>query len=561
MSVRKSGNRKVLNTLLSKIRQAEDTPDVQYMVIYSFLYKYCSDLLKNYFKSLIEDKAMTFDEAYKDDDMRETFRSEALDMFGFYINSPEYYIDEVIASHYSDRFFVYAFFDIFSKKVEFADDSNYGLYFNFIFDKLSQEVNFNKFEFVGETHLVVKDIIYSISQLDVFEEDFPFARVFDKVCQSRMIRIGYGNDYINHLISSIVSSNVKYPRDVYSPFLNDASLLVDLANDYSIPFENSFAKSQDELAYSCSLVKLLINHFDLDRVFLELGSPFEPFDDSRAKFDVVISAIPQITTRNMRRFNVAKNPEAIRQNKRKQIEDFLTTNLNMDEESFKSDGEINDAIENIVSKMDLDTGGVQLSGEYAPLKDSEYLFLINMIDNLKDDGLMVVSMSQSFLFKNSLGLLRKYLTYEMNCIDAIMSVPGELSRHSISEIIMVFRKNRRTDRIVFIDMSTDFKTKKAPYSVPGLFRRNLVLDEDTIRKVLDVYRSRKTIDKFSNVVGISEIKANDFNLSISRYVDTFEGEFIDLKKLACEKKRLDQENRELSLKIEKMMKELGIDFK
>lgn len=560
MRVKKSNNRKILSTILSKIRHAEHTPDMQYMVIYSFLYKYCSDVLKDYLKSLIENKSITLDEAYRDENQRETLKNAALETFGYHIDNPDCYMDEVINAMYPERFFAYDFFEVFTRNVMFADGSNYRSYFNFIFDSVKHAVNFNKFEFVGENHLIVKDIIYSISKLDVFEEAFPFERVFDKVCQSRLINIDHDPDYINHLISAIVSSSIKNPRDVYNPFLNDASSLISLSGDYGVSFENTFAKSQDNTTYCCSLIKLLMNHFDLDRVYCEFGSPFDSFDDSRAKFDVVISRIPPITARNINRLNMTSSPEIIKQNRRKQLEGLLSDKFNMDENSFKMDDQLNEALENLVSKMDLDDGEVHFYGEYAPLKDSEYLFLMDMINSLRDDGVMVVSMSQSFLFKNSLQLLRKYLTYEKNCIDAIISVPDELSRPSRSEIIMIFTKNRSSDDIVFIDMSTDFKTKKEPYAVSGLFKRNLVLDDDTVGNVLDVYNKRKVIEKFSNVVGISEIKENEFNLSISRYVDTFEGEFVNLKDLANDKEKLDRNNEILSEKIEKMMKELDIKF-
>lgn len=555
-------NRKLLSTIFSKIRQIDATPDIQYLIVYSFLYKYCSDVLKDYLLSVLEDKSMTLDEAFRDDDLRQTFRNDAFNMFGYYLDSPDYFMDEVVNTKYSDRFFVYNFFGIFSENVEFEEDSNYRQYFSFIFEAVRHAVNFNKFEFIGENHLIVKEIIFSISKLDVFDQAFPFSKVFEKVCQSRLIKINHDPEYITELISSIIASSVRAPQDVFNPFLNDASLLINLSHYYNLPWRNTFAKSQDRLTYCCSLVKLLLNHFDLDGVFSEFGSPFDPLEDTSARFDVVMSRIPQITARNIRRLDVSKGPEVVRANKRRHVENVFKSEFNIDFDSLKDDSQLSDAVENILSKIELDsTAEVSFSGEYRPLKSSEYLFLINMIDSLKDDGLMVVSMSQSFLFKNSLELLRKYLTYERKCIDAIISVPDELSRLSRSEIIVVFRKNRTTDDIVFIDMSTDFKTKKAPYAVPGTFKRNLILDQKTLDNVLDVYMNRRIIDKFSNVVKLSDIGANEFNLSISRYVDTFEGEFISLRDLAYDRQKLDENNRILSQKIEKMMKELDIDFK
>lgn len=171
---------------------------------------------------------------------------------------------------------------------------------------------------------------------------------------------------------------------------------------------------------------------------------------------------------------------------------------------------------------------------------------------------MIVSLAQSFLFKNTLETLRKYLTVEMNCIDCVISLPDDMSRKSRSEIIIVFKINRNRDDIVFIDMSKNYATQKSSHLVPGLFRRNLVFDDKTLNEIVNVYRKHWPVDKFSNVVRIDEIVKNDFNMSISRYVDTFEGEFIHLKDLEYEKEKIDNELDELTQKIDKMMRDLNL---
>ena len=63
---------------------------------------------------------------------------------------------------------------------------------------------------------------------------------------------------------------------------------------------------------------------------------------------------------------------------------------------------------------------------------------------------MAVSISQNFLYKNSLQTLRKYLTHEKNYIDTIISIPEELGRRR-PEVVIVFKKNRTDDDILFID--------------------------------------------------------------------------------------------------------------
>lgn len=554
-----SRNHKILRNILSKTRQVELSPDVSYILVYAFLYKYCSDLLKEYFLSVIEDKAVTLDEAYRNDMSHQLLRRDAFEMFGYHIKSPDFFIDEVINNSYSERFFIHTFFKAFSQNVEFPESSNYEKYFNFIFESVEQEINLNKFEFEGESHLIVKDIIYSISKLDVQERRYPFERVFDKICQSKLMNIDHDPDYITDMLSAVVSSIKPKTENVYNPFLRDASSIIDLRRNYEWGFGASYGKGLDKITYCSSIVKLYLNHFDLDNVFLEYGSPLESVGIDSTSFDVIVSRIPPITPKNLKRLNSAQNAEMAKRNKRKQLEDVLTSRFDMDENSFMRDDELNEALENILRKMDFERDSeMEFYGEFESLKDSEYLFLINLINCLKDDGVMAVSMSQGFLFKNSLETLRKYLTVAKNYVDAIISIPDGISRPNRSEIIVVFRKNRSTDDIVFIDTSTDYDTKRSPYSVPGLFKRNLVLDNETMGRVIGAYVKRKNVEKFSNVVSLTEIEKNEFNLSISRYVDTFEGEFISLRELKHQKEDMESNLNELNRKIDMMMDELNI---
>ncbi|MBQ2654003.1 MAG: SAM-dependent DNA methyltransferase [Methanobrevibacter sp.] len=556
---RQSGNYRILRTILSKTRQIEATHDMSYLIAYAFLYKYCSDLMKEHFISVIEDKELTLDEAYKNQACQDMFRHDAFKMFGYYIKDSDFFIDEVINRSYSNRFFIHEFFTAFSKNLEFPEGSNYEKYFTFIFDAVSSEINMNKYEFEGENHLIVKDIIYSISKLDIFENEYPYEMVFDRLCQSNLMRVEQDPDYIRHILAYIVAATKDKVDKVYNPFLRDGSSLVDLSRYCTFGMRSNFGKSSDKLTCCCSIIKLYINNFDLNGVSVEYGSPFESVDMKSASFDVILSRIPPITPNNLKKLNKNQSIEMVKRNRRKQLENVLSTKFDMDEESFMKDVELNDALENLLSKMNMERDSeIEFTGEYESLKNSEYLFLINMIDCLEDDGVMVLSMPQGFLFKNSLETLRKYLTVEKNYIDAIIAIPDELSRPKRSEIIVIFRKNRNFDDIVFIDPSKEFKLIRSPYAMKGSFRRHLLLDEDTLKRIVEVYMRREISEKFSNVVRMSDLFENEFNLSISRYVDTFEGEFISLRDLKHQKEDIDLKLNDLTKKIEMMMDDLNI---
>ena len=140
---------------------------------------------------------------------------------------------------------------------------------------------------------------------------------------------------------------------------------------------------------------------------------------------------------------------------------FDLSNLTAIRLTVRGDCELNIALENLVEKIDLENeSGTDFIGDYESLKESEFLFLLNLIDSLKDDGIMAVSISENFLFKNSLETLRKYLTCKKNYIDTIIRIPNEIVR-SRPEVVIVFKKNRTNKDILFIDMAADYETQRS----------------------------------------------------------------------------------------------------
>ena len=102
--------------------------------------------------------------------------------------------------------------------------------------------------------------------------------------------------------------------------------------------------------------------------------------------------------------------------------------------------------------------------------------------------------------------------------------------------------------MLFIDASREFK--------PGKNQNQLT--EENLGKILEVFTERKVLEKYSALVTLDDIRANDYNLNIPRYVDTFEEEAeIDLAAVRAERLKLDAELAELEKKMAVYLKELG----
>jgi type I restriction enzyme M protein len=149
------------------------------------------------------------------------------------------------------------------------------------------------------------------------------------------------------------------------------------------------------------------------------------------------------------------------------------------------------------------------------------------------------------------GKIRQFLIEKKNYIDAIIGLPANIFYGtSIPTCILVIKKCRKEDdNILFIDASKEFEKIKTQNK----------LRPEHIDKIIETYRDRSKVEKYSHCATLQEIRDNDFNLNIPRYVDTFEEEEeIDIQSVMLEIKNLEVKRTELDKEIEGYLKELGL---
>lgn len=149
----------------------------------------------------------------------------------------------------------------------------------------------------------------------------------------------------------------------------------------------------------------------------------------------------------------------------------------------------------------------------APKSKADYAFLLHDLYHLKPDGIMTIVLPHGVLFRGGEeGQIRKNLI-EQNNIDAVIGLPANIFFGTgIPTIIMVLRQKRENTDVLIIDASKNFVKEG----------KNNKLRASDIRRIVDTVRERKTTDKYSKVVSREEIRANDYNLNIPRYVDSSE---------------------------------------
>jgi type I restriction enzyme M protein len=187
-----------------------------------------------------------------------------------------------------------------------------------------------------------------------------------------------------------------------------------------------------------------------------------------------------------------------------------------------------------------------------PKTKGDYAFILHMIETLKPDtGRMGVVVPHGVLFRGAAeGQIRQKLIEE-NLLDAVIGLPEKLFYGTgIPAAILLFRKDKHDTNVLFIDASRECKAGK---------NQNLLTAEN-IRKVLETYQTGKSVEKYAYLASLAEIRENDYNLNIPRYVDTFEEEeTIDLMAVRRERLQLQQQLAALEVEMAGYLEELGYE--
>lgn len=196
-----------------------------------------------------------------------------------------------------------------------------------------------------------------------------------------------------------------------------------------------------------------------------------------------------------------------------------------------------------------------------PASKGDYAFVMHMLHSLDDEtGRMGIILPHGVLFRGaSEGRIRQTIAGQFNFLDAVIGLPANLFYGAgIPACILIFRKDRGTNnKVLFIDASGDGHYEKGK-------NQNILRDCD-IEKIVNTYKAYKTDinftgeDKYSYVATLDEIKENDYNLNIPRYVDTFEEEeLIDIDEVKQNIANIEAELEEVQAQMKKYMEELGL---
>lgn len=308
---------------------------------------------------------------------------------------------------------------------------------------------------------------------------------------------------VSRLLAQIVSLNKKKIRSVFDPTCGSGSLLLRL-KDY-VEVSNYYGQELNPTTYNLARMNMILHGIHFDKFSIRQGDTL--VDDMH--LDLQAEAI------------VANPP-------------FSAEWKGQDDPILAQDPRFSQY------------------GRLAPKGAADYAFVTHMLHHLADNGTMAIVLPHGALFRSGAeGVIRRYIIEKQNYLDAVIGLPSNLFYGTgIPATILVFKKNREDDDILFIDASKDFEKVK---------NQNKLTDEN-IKKIFETYKNRKEVEKYSHKATIEEIEENQYNLNIPRYVDTFEEEEeIDINAVAKEIQKLKKEEIELQKQIAKFCDELNIE--
>ena len=311
----------------------------------------------------------------------------------------------------------------------------------------------------------------------------------------------YTPQEVSQILADIVTTGKTRLKNVYDPTCGSGSLLLRTARNGKADL--IYGQEKNPTTFNLALMNMLLHGVKFSDFCIENGDTLEADAFSEEQFDAVVANPP---------FSAEWSAA----------------------DKFNNDDRFSKA------------------GRLAPRKTADYAFILHMIYHLNEGGTMACVAPHGVLFRgNAEGVIRRFLIEKKNYIDAIIGLPANIFYGtSIPTCILVMKKCRKEDdNILFIDASKEFEKVKTQNK----------LRPQHIQKIVDTYRERKEIEKYSHLATLQEVADNDYNLNIPRYVDTFEEEEpIDIKAVMAEIKELEAKRAELDKEIEVYLKELGI---
>lgn len=501
-------------TVANNLRGNMSANEFMYFSLGFIFYKYLSEKIEKYADQALENDEITFKQLWESQEeeaveLQEEVKKQCLENIGYFVESQ--YLFTSIIDRINRKENILPQLERSLKRIE---DSTLGQESEEDFGGLFSDIDLASPK-LGKTADDKNNLISSVlvalngidfgadeaTQIDILGDAYEYMISQFAAGAGKKAGEFYTPQEVSRILAEIVTLGHNRLRNVYDPTCGSGSLLIRAANIGNAV--EIFGQEKNPTTYNLARMNMLLHGIKFSNFKIENGDTLEADAFGDKQFDAVVANPP---------FSAEWSAA----------------------DKFNNDDRFSKA------------------GRLAPRKTADYAFILHMIYHLNDGGTMACVAPHGVLFRgNAEGAIRRFLIENKNYIDAIIGLPANIFYGtSIPTCIIVMKKCRKEDdNILFIDASKEFEKVKTQNK----------LREEHIRKIVETYRDRKEIEKYSHCATLQEIADNDYNLNIPRYVDTFEEEEpIDIKAVMAEIKELEAKRADLDKEIEGYLRELGI---
>ena len=487
----------------SSMKISESQP---YFIGFMF-YKFLSEKIEKKINELLKGKC-SYKELENNEDLYDRAKNYLLEDIGFFIEYKDTYRSVLEDCSYNPQKIIERL-NIAFKNIE---DSTVGKNSSKDFNGLFSDIDLNA-SILGKTpedksntllnmlkDLDIKELNFEDLDNDILGDIYEF--LIGKFASESGEKAGefYTPSFVSKMLAKIVSHNVNEAQYIYDPTCGSGSLLIK-AKDNIKSWGKILGQEKITSTYNMARMNMFLHGIKYKDFQIENGNTLRDnkFANLVGQIDIIVANPP------------------------------FSTDWKPDE--LKEDPRFNE-----YSKM-------------APKSTADFAFIQHMIYMLKQKGKCAVIVPHGVLFRgNAEYEIRKYLVGHKKYLRAVIGLPANMFFNaSIPTCILVFEKDTKDSDVLFVEGSKEFIKAK---------NKNIMSDENT-NKIIDTFINKKEIEKFSRLVPLKEIEENDFNLNITRYIDTFEEEEeIDINAVNKELKEIDEEIKKTEEEIQRMIAEL-----
>jgi len=500
--------------IANELRGKMNADEFRDYILGFIFYKYLSEKITIFANKILKGDSRLYaelDERVKGDtEIIEAVKAAAIDELGFFLKPNELFV--YVAEHGANNTNL---IEQLEKTLNSIEQSTMGTDSEDDFDKLFSELDLNSSR-LGKTvndrneliskvlvHLDKIDFQLENSQIDVLGDAYEYLIAQFASGAGKKAGEFYTPQEVSTILAKLVTAGKKQLKNVYDPTCGSGSLLLRVAKQVD-KVGMFYGQEMNNTTYNLARMNMILHDVNYSQFDVRQEDTLEHPQHLEFRFEAIVANPP---------FSA----------------NWSANVIHLQDERFSQYGKL------------------------APSSKADYAFIQHMIYQLDENGTMATVMPHGVLFRGAAeGHIRKYLIEEKNYLDAVIGLPANIFYGtSIPTCVLVFKKCRENPKdILFIDASQHFEKVK---------NQNKLREQD-IEKIISTYKERKTIDKYSYVASLDEVKENDYNLNIPRYVDTFEEEEpIDLAEVTAEIKKIDVDSVEIDKKIASFCKELGIE--